>query len=58
MFAHGCEVHAALNKVRHGCERRRDVRRPCPVSAQCLENFCAPVSLTVDVSTTCRRRRG
>jgi hypothetical protein len=24
------EVHGALNKARHVCERRRDVRRPCP----------------------------
>ena len=36
MPAHGREVHDALNKARHGCERRRDVRRPCLVSAQCL----------------------
>ena len=24
-------------KARHGCERRRDARRPCSVSAQCLQ---------------------
>jgi hypothetical protein len=28
--ADGPEVHDALNKARHVCERRRDVRRPCP----------------------------
>jgi len=31
MLAHGREVHDALNKARHGCERR-----PCLVSTQCL----------------------
>jgi hypothetical protein len=28
--ADGPEVHDALNKARHVCERRRDVKRPCP----------------------------
>jgi hypothetical protein len=30
MLAHRREVHDALNKARRVCERRRDVRRPCP----------------------------
>jgi hypothetical protein len=36
MFVDGREVHDALKKARHVCERRRDVRRRCPVSAQGL----------------------
>jgi hypothetical protein len=29
-FAHGREVHDALNKAHHVRERRQDVRQPCP----------------------------